>query len=85
MRNESDLELADAIAIRIGQLINNTPNRTNGVVLEALMMTIADLISSIGCRDCRTTATKSVKKMLPKFIGYAIEQNPTNRPSDHVH
>jgi hypothetical protein len=70
MRNESDFELANAIAIRIGQLINNTPNRSNEAVLEALMMTIADMISSIGCRGCRTVATKNVKKLLPKFIGY---------------
>jgi hypothetical protein len=85
MPHEPNLEFADAIAIRIGQLINNTSNRSNEDVLVALMMTVADVIGSINCRDCRATAVENVKKMLPAFIDCAIEQTPIDRPSDHVH
>jgi hypothetical protein len=87
MPSESDVDLAraDAIALRICMLINDTKDRSNDEVLAALMMAIAHLISSIDCRDCRAAAVKSVKKTLPKFISFAIEQKPINRPSNHVH
>jgi hypothetical protein len=84
MQEQSDFEFADAIALRIGTLINDTPNRSREAVLIAPMMAISDVIGSIGCRDCRAWAVKSVKKALPKFINCALEQ-AIDRPSDHVH
>jgi hypothetical protein len=86
MPNESNFEfaVADQIAISIGQLINNTPDRSREEVLAALMMVISDVIGSIDCRDCRVTAVKGVKKTLPRFIQHALEQ-AVDRPSNHVH
>jgi hypothetical protein len=85
MQEQSNLEFADAITARIGTLINNRfPIRTNEDALEALMMTIAEVIIWIDCRDCRAAAVKKVKTAFPKIMDWALDE-AINRRSDDVH
>jgi hypothetical protein len=78
-----DFPTAESLTIRITQLINNTPGRTDGNVVVALLVALGDFIESIDCPQCRASATEEAVRVaadIHQCFGQA-----SNGTSDHVH
>jgi hypothetical protein len=83
MPNIVDFPTAEGLSIRITQLINNTPGRTNGNAVAALLVALGDFIQSIDCPRCRANATEEAVRVaadIHQCFGQA-----GNGTSDHVH
>jgi hypothetical protein len=81
-------EDANALSLRIVEVINNAHDADFDDKINALMMALADGVASVECRDCRALLVKSIKKQLPKCIASAVEQakaDGLSGQSDHVH
>jgi hypothetical protein len=79
------VDLADALAIKIGKMISGDAELTPPEMLVACMMVICDIVGSIDCRDCRKLAIENyIEKLLPKMLLNA--QVEAHQPhSEHRH
>jgi len=78
-----DFNTAKSLTISITQLINNTPGRTNGNIVAALLVALGDFIESIDCPQCRANATEEAVRVaadIHECFGQA-----GNGTSEHVH
>ena len=84
MSNVVDLEnSAESITVRIAELINDIPGRTNASVVAALLVALGDFIESIDCPKCRVRAAEEAVRVaadIHECFGPA-----SNGPSNHVH
>jgi hypothetical protein len=87
-----DQEDADKLADKLTEEIRDVIVRSgadpnDGVVLYALLDSVAWVIENIGCAGCRQVKTKAIQKQLPVMLRAAMKDAAENdqMPSQHMH
>ena len=83
-RLRRQFEIADKLALEVGQLIQGNPDLQPHDVLFACMMVIGDVVASIQCQDCRKDSGKAVEQQLPDVLKHGLAQ-PIQPDQQHVH
>ena len=80
-----DLTVVDSVSLEIEALLLSKPELTVSEAFNACLNSIAGLLSSIPCRDCRKLTAKWLKKLLTEYVRDALIEGMKIHPDKPPH